>query len=303
MIDLHTHSTASDGTTTPAENAALAAAAGVAGLALTDHDTMAGWDEAARACADRSLRFVPGIELSTELGERGVHLLGYWIDPQHPGLAAECDRLRNERDRRALAILARLAQLGVHVTIDAVLSRAAGAPIGRPHLAAAMVDAGAVPDADAAFEQYLADGAPAYVPKRALAPERGVELIVAAGGAAVLAHPGLGSREADVDLGLLDRLTAAGLDGIEVDHPGHESGVRDFWRAAAAQRGLLVTGSSDFHGLRKDSRIGEAGTPTATVDTLRARAAARAAARGMVGIPGGSASSTATEAPQEVSQW
>ncbi|MBA2529095.1 MAG: PHP domain-containing protein, partial [Euzebyales bacterium] len=130
VFDLHTHSTCSDGTTRPAENVALAARAGLRGVALTDHDTTAGWDEAAQACDEHGVELVPGVELSTELGERGVHILGYWVDPAHPEFAAECDRLRLERERRAAAILARLASLGVEVSMDAVRGSAAGAPVG-----------------------------------------------------------------------------------------------------------------------------------------------------------------------------
>lgn len=272
VFDLHTHSTCSDGTTSPADNAALAAAAGLSGLALTDHDTVAGWEEAAAACARHGLAFVPGLELSTELDGRSIHLLGYWVDPDHPALQAECDRLRHERQRRAEAMVAKLAALGVDIDMAEVEVRAAGAPIGRPHVAAAMVAAGHVPDLDTAFADYIADNGPAYVPKYALSPEEGTDLLVQAGGVAVLAHPGLCSREAPVDLELLDRLAGAGLAGVEADHAGHEPEVRDFWRAAAAARNLVVTGASDFHGMRKDSKIGEAVSAASAVEDLSKRA-------------------------------
>lgn len=273
-IDLHTHSTCSDGTTPPAETVAFAARAGVAGLALTDHDTMDGWDEAATACLHHGLRFVPGVELSTELGERSVHMLGYFVDPTYAPLVEECDRLRNERLRRAHAMVAKLGGLGVAISMDNVLRRAAGAPVGRPHIAAEIVAAGAVEDFDAAFDQYIADGAPAYVPKHALSPEDGVALINAAGGVAVLAHPGVSTRDAPVDLVLLDRLVTAGLRGVEADHAAHDDDARWFWRNAAQERGLLVTGASDFHGTTKDTGIGAAVTPEAVVDALQGFAAA-----------------------------
>ena len=271
-FDLHTHSIRSDGTTSPAQNAALASEAGLAGFALTDHDTLDGWDEAAAACARLNLDFVPGVELSTELDGRSVHLLGYWVDPDDAALVAECDRLRNERRRRAEAMVRRLASLGLDVDMADVEARAAGAPIGRPHVAAAMVAAGHVPDMDTAFVDYIADGGPAYVPKYALPPEAGVALIVQAGGAAVLAHPGLCSREAPVDVPLLERLTDAGLSGVEADHCGHDEAARAFWRAAAAERDLVVTGASDFHGMRKDSRIGDSVTTGVALEELHARA-------------------------------
>jgi predicted metal-dependent phosphoesterase TrpH len=265
MIDLHTHTTFSDGTTSPTENAALASDEGLVGLAVTDHDTMAGLQEAAEACRERGLVFVPGLELSTELGGRGVHILGYDVDPDDPDLVAECDRLRNERLRRAQAMVRRLADLGVDVPVDDVRNH-------RPHVAAAMVAAGAVADIGEAFDRFIADGGPAYVSKHALEPERGVALIRGAGGVAVLAHPGLDHRHADVDLALLDRLVAAGLAGVEADHVGHDDQARRFWRQAATERDLVVTGSSDFHGTRKQSRIGEAATPVSVTERLRARA-------------------------------
>lgn len=293
MYDLHTHTVHSDGRTTPSENARMAAAAGLRGLAVTDHDTVAGWGEAARACAAHGLDFVPGIELSTEdplAGGHSVHLLGYFVDGVNDELAAECERLCAERDTRAERILARLAEHGVDVPLEAVKAFAGDAPVGRPHIAEALVEAGVVADTRAAFDSWLAEGRPAYVGKHAVSPERGVALIRAAGGAAVLAHPGLdravtddtgdpghaGSVGADrvpVDgLDLLDRLVGAGLAGVEADHSGHDGNMRRVWSAAAAARGLLVTGSSDFHARYAEERIGSDTTPTAVVDALRERA-------------------------------
>lgn len=276
-IDLHTHSTRSDGTTSPAQNVALAVDAGLEGLALTDHDTLDGWDEAAQACRRAGLRFVPGVELSTELGARSVHLLGYFVDAGYQPLLAECDRLRNERDRRAHAIVGRLAEMGAVITFEAVAARANGAPVGRPHIAGAMVEAGIVADIDAAFDGFIEDGGPAYVGKHALTPADGVRLLVDAGGVAVLAHPGLSTRDARVDLDLLDELTTVGLAGVEADHAGHDEPTRMFWRKAAAARNLYVTGASDFHGTRKESRIGQARTAGTVVDALEALSAAPAA--------------------------
>ena len=279
-IDLHTHSTRSDGTTTPAETVALAAAQGLAGIALTDHDTTEGWNEAAAACSGAGLRFVPGIELSTELDARSVHLLGYFVDPTYAPLVDECDRLRNERLRRAEAMVAKLQGMGLDVEFDAVLARAGSAPIGRPHVAAAMVAAGIVADVDAAFEGFIEDGGPAYVPKHALSPADGVRLIVAAGGVAVLAHPGISTRDARVDLDLLDQLVSAGLAGVEADHAAHDPDVRLFWRDAASVRSLHVTGASDFHGTRKDTLIGSGTTSVAVVDAFEELAAAASAVGG-----------------------
>ena len=266
---MHTHSTRSDGTTSPAETVRLAAQEGLGGLALTDHDTLDGWDEAAEACRRDNLMFIPGLELSTELGGRSVHVLGYFVDPTNTALNEECERLRSERVRRARTIVDKLRALGIDIAFEAVAQRAGTAPIGRPHIAAAMVDAGAVPDLDSAFDQFLRDGGPAYEPKHALDPSDGVALITAAGGVAVLAHPGISTRDAPVDLALLDALTAAGLAGVEADHAAHDDDVRIYWRNAARERNLYVTGSSDFHGGRKDSRIGASTTTPTVVDALR----------------------------------
>ena len=254
---------------TPTAIVALAAQQNLRGIALTDHDTTEGWDEAAAACAEHGLRFVPGVELSTELAGLSVHLLGYFVDPRFAPLQAECDRLRNERLRRAEAMVAKLGEMGIDIAFDAVLAQAAGAPVGRPHIAAAMVEAGAVADTDAAFAGYLEDGGPAYVTKHALAPTDGVALIRDAGGVAVLAHPGLPTRDAPVNLELLDRLVSDGLQGVEADHAGHDEATRNFWRAAARERTLYVTGSSDFHGTRKETVIGEATTNPEVVDALQ----------------------------------
>ncbi|MPZ87074.1 MAG: PHP domain-containing protein [Nitriliruptorales bacterium] len=279
-VDLHTHTIRSDGTTTPTRNVEFAAAAGLRGLALTDHDTVAGWEEAAAACERYGLRFVPGVELSTEDFGTSVHILGYWVDPQDPRLVEECARLRDERARRAELMVARLAALGLDIDLLAVAALAGDAPIGRPHVAQAMVDAGLVPDRDAAFDRYLAEGRPAWVEKHALAPEEGVRLIRDAGGVAVLAHPGMeDARGVDMPA-LVERLRAAGLAGIEADHAGHAPEVREYWRAIATADGLLVTGSSDFHGDRKDVNIGASTTPIAVVDALRGRAVAAVAAGG-----------------------
>lgn len=279
-IDLHTHTVFSDGTTTPDENVALAVEAGLDGLALTDHDTLDGWDQAAVACRRTGIRFVPGVELSAEEEELSVHILGYWVDPANQALRQECDRLRNERDHRAQRIIALLDSLGVGIDPREVARIAGGAPLGRPHIAQAMVEAGHVAGIDEAFEHFLADGGPAWVVKHAVAPEDAVGLIRGAGGVAVLAHPGLRPPFTAQDPALLDRLCAAGLGGVEAEHAGHSPEAVDHWRRVATERGLLVTGSSDFHGTRKEARLGAATTPVVVVDALRERADAAVAAGG-----------------------
>jgi 3',5'-nucleoside bisphosphate phosphatase len=273
--DLHTHTTHSDGTTTPAENVALAAAAGLSAIAITDHDTFDGLAEAEDACRARGIELVPGVELSTEWRGAGIHILGYWPDPDHPELAAECHRLRTERERRARVMVERLNALGIPVSFDRVAAAAAGAPIGRPHVATAIVETGAVADDDAAFTELIGEGGPAYEAKHALAPAEGVRLLRAAGGVPVLAHPGLSWRPAEggVPVALVDEMVTAGLMGVEADHVAHLPTVADRWRRIAEQRGLAVTGSSDFHGVRKDTTIGMRTTATVVWKSLRDRRA------------------------------
>ncbi|MGH8904677.1 MAG: PHP domain-containing protein [Egibacteraceae bacterium] len=266
-FDLHTHTRWSDGTTTPTVNAALAAEAGLRGVALTDHDIIGGWEEMAAACARHRLEFVPGVELSTEDGGRSVHLLGYWIEPDDDALGQEMARLSGERASRAATMVAKLRAAGIDVAFDRVCAIANGAPLGRSHVAAALVEAEVVPNFQAAFDEWIGEDGIAYVPKRALPPERGVQLIAAAGGVAVLAHPG----RSGVSVELLDRLVAAGLTALEADHSSHPVSVADRWRRRAAARGLLATGSSDFHGARKAVRIGERTTPREVVEALRSR--------------------------------
>ena len=268
--DLHTHSEHSDGLTAPQEIAALAARAGLRAVALTDHDTLAGLDEAARACAAQGVELVPGIELSAELDEVSVHVLGYWPDPGHAGLLAECRRLRTERDRRAAVMVRRLVGFGFGVTIERVRAIAGGAPVGRPHLAAALVEIGAVPDLETAFRDWIGDGGRAYEPKRALHPVAAVRLLRSAGAVPVLAHPGASGRgDAEgVPLGLVDDMVSAGLAGMEADTPAHEPDVADRWRIVAKERHLVVTGSSDFHGRAEGAKIGDRRTGLDALDSL-----------------------------------
>jgi len=271
--DLHTHTVHSDGTTQPEDNVSLAKEIGLAGLALTDHDTVSGWTRMRDACARHGLAFIPGIELSTERDGRSVHLLGYWVDPEDAALADECDRLRHERSRRAEDICTRLDALGVGVDVARVREFAGSAPIGRPHIASAMIAAGHVPDIQTAFDDFLADDGPAYVPKYAVDPVRGLRLLTAAGGAVVLAHPGVSEDGGGpVTPELLAELAEAGLAGVEVDHPAHEPDVAERWRGLAREHDLLVTGGSDFHGERKDLKIGERTTTADTLEHLQALA-------------------------------
>jgi 3',5'-nucleoside bisphosphate phosphatase len=254
--DLHSHSTASDGTCPPAEVMRQARAAGLDAIALTDHDTVAGHDEARRALPP-GLTLVPGIELSCRLDDHSVHLLGYLFDPAHPGLAAECAKIRESRVRRARAIVDRLAELGAPVTWERVSTLAAGGVVGRPHIARAMVEAGVIDSPGQAFgPDWIGAGGRAHVARYALDPARGVELITDAGGVAVLAHPRVAERGWMVPDEVIAGLAAAGLSGVEVRHPEQDSSQRSQLQALADRLGLIASGGSDDHGELTGYRIG-----------------------------------------------
>lgn len=272
-IDLHCHSTASDGTRPPAEVMRRARAAGLDVVALTDHDTLAGQDEARRALPP-GLTLVPGLELSCHLRGHSVHLLAYLVDPGHAGLSAECEAIRTDRVRRARAMVRRLRELGVPVTWEQVAALASGS-VGRPHIARAMVAAGAISRPQEAFTRdWLAPGGRAYVERYALPPERAIGLVRDAGGVAVLAHPGLPARGWVIPDEAITALAAAGLAGLEADHPDHDEGERDRLRALAARLGLAVTGGSDDHGSLTGDRLGCATTTPQVYQRLLAEAAA-----------------------------
>ena len=272
LIDLHCHSNASDGTEDPAGVMAHAAAAGADVVALTDHDTTAGLPAAA-AALPAGLTLVPGAELSCRLGEMSIHMLAYLFDPDEPGLAGERARIREARTGRARATVERLAALGVPVTWERVAELADGGTVGRPHIARAMVEAGAVPDMEAAFtEEWLAPGGRAYVTRYALDPVRAVRLVRAAGGVPVLAHPRASRRGYVVADATIRALVGAGLGGLEVDHPDHEADDRARLRGLAAEHGLIVTGASDDHGTMTGHRIGREATAADQYERLVAAA-------------------------------
>jgi predicted metal-dependent phosphoesterase TrpH len=251
--DLHTHSDASDGTEPPDGLVRRAAAAGLDAVALTDHDTVAGIGPAARALPP-GLALVPGMELSCRMNGRSVHLLAYLFDPAHPGLAEQTRRIRDDRVRRARAMVARLAGLGVPVTWEQVTAIAGAGVVGRPHIARAMAESGAIGSPAEAFTaQWIGDGGRAYVARYALEPARAIRLVREAGGVTVLAHPRCRPR---VPARQIARLAAAGLAGVEVFHPDHGEPERSALLALAADLGLVATGGSDDHGTLTGHRIG-----------------------------------------------
>lgn len=256
-IDLHTHSTASDGTDTPAELVRSAAAAGLDVVALTDHDTVGGHAEAIAALPE-GLTLVTGAELSCRTDGVGLHMLAYLFDPEEPELARERELVRDDRVPRARAMVGKLRELGVPVTWEQVSRIAGDGSVGRPHVATALVELGVVPDVSAAFTpDWLANGGRAYVEKHELDPFEAVRLVKAAGGVTVFAHPLAVKRGDVVSEDVIARLAEAGLDGIEVDHMDHDEPTRARVRGLAAELGLLPTGSSDYHGSRKTCLLGD----------------------------------------------
>jgi len=271
-FDLHTHSVRSDGHHTPREVVERAQEAGLAGVALTDHDTGDGLAEALIAGEELGLEVVPGTEFSAESSGRSLHVLAYWHDHTAPELAAELERLRSSRSDRARRMVERFNALGVPITFERVVELAAGAPIGRPHLAQAVVEVGACRDEREVFDRYLADGGPADAPKHAVDPVRAVELLRGAGGVIVLAHPALfGSRDGgeEVPTATLEAMVDAGLAGVEAQHPAHDRGAVDRWTALARRYGLEVTAGSDHHGGERATPVGAAVTGRSTLERLR----------------------------------
>jgi predicted metal-dependent phosphoesterase TrpH len=271
-VDLHAHSTASDGTATPTGAVEAAHRAGVVALALTDHDTLAGVPEAQVAADRLGLRLVPGVELSVHQEGVEVHLLGLHIRDV-AGLQAELEAIRDQRRLRAIAMVEKLAAAGAPIAIEAVLAEAAGGAIGRPHVARALVAAGHVKDQREAFDRFLAAGRPAYVDKARLEIADGIAMVHRAGGLAIIAHPGAEGRRERIE-----PLVPMGLDGLEVRHPSHSAEDVKRLDALAQHFGLVVSGGSDWHGAMQGPRVlGAMRVPEAWLEAQDARLAARVA--------------------------
>jgi predicted metal-dependent phosphoesterase TrpH len=244
MIDLHSHTTASDGQHPPAEQVGLAAAAGVTVLAVTDHDTVAGLEACDAAARSLGLRLVPGIEISAVHNRREVHVLGHFIDPTSPRLVAYIEQLAGERERRMEAMVKKLVAIGVPVTLAQVRAYAGDAPLTRPHLAGVLVDLRVCTSTKEAFQRFLGDGRAAWVPRFELPSADAIALIHAAGGTATIAHPG-SSRVNRLEV---EELAKSGLDGLEAIHSDHPPSQQDLFRGWAQALGLECTAGSDFHG-------------------------------------------------------
>lgn len=280
IADLHTHSTASDGTDSPTGLVQAAVEAGLDLVALTDHDTVRGWAEAEAALGRasrqlRQLRLVRGAEISCVHGDVSLHLLAYLFDPGHEALAEEMAMAMDDRVPRAKAIVAKLAEAGHPVSWDLVMAQVKeGGTVGRPHIADALVAAAVVPDRTAAFDQLLHDGSEFFVGHYYVDAVKAVGLVREAGGVPVFAHPAAAKRGDVVGDAAIAELAAAGLAGLEVDHRDNAPEARERLRGLASDLDLLVTGASDYHGTGKENRLGEHTTPADVVDALLAQSTA-----------------------------
>jgi predicted metal-dependent phosphoesterase TrpH len=269
VIDLHLHTTASDGLWQPAVMVDMAWRAGIRTMSVTDHDTVAGLPEVEQAAVSAGITFVPGIEITAVHQFRDVHVLGYYIDRNDEALAAFLERQRADRVRRAGVMADRLAELGKPIDREKLLaSRTSGRSLGRPMVARALVKAGHVADARQAFDELIGEGKPAYVPRTGPGPAEVVRIISRAGGVSSLAHPGLLRRD-DLIPGLVD----AGLTALEAYHSDHDFTTIEHYLALAERYGLAVSGGSDYHGDegRRKAAFGKVGLPEEQFKRLSAR--------------------------------
>jgi len=264
-IDLHIHSTASDGEYAPAEIVGMACSLGLEIIAITDHDTVGGIDEAMEAAQRSGLDFIPGVEINAESKDESIHILGYYIDHRNESLLAELTKLSHSREWRARRVLEELAALGMPLKWDRLLEISGGSLIGRPHIAEAMVEQGYVSTIREAFDDYLGRGMPGYVQRPRLAPEEAIDLILSAGGVPVLAHP-LGV------LHLLPGLLGAGLAGLETYYSGYSVEDIRVIASEARRHGLITTGGSDYHGpsVTPGIELGQVSVPASVMKGLRA---------------------------------
>jgi len=248
MVDLHLHSTFSDGSYTPEELVDCAEDIGLTAIALTDHDTTKGFERFSEAGQDCAVETIPGVEISADYHYGTMHILGYYIDVKNTDLCTHLDWIRDGRDARNQEILLKLIELGVHITWNEVLQHAGEDIVGRPHFAKLLVEKGYVDDGQEAFSRYLAKGKPAYVNRRRLAPEACIELIRNAGGIPVLAHPITLNMKPAAFRRLVRQLAEVGLKGVEVIYPAHSKELQKIYMKMIEKFNLIATGGSDFHG-------------------------------------------------------
>lgn len=267
-IDLHTHSHRSDGLLSPSAVVELALENGVGAISLTDHDCVDGIPEAMDAGKKCGVEVLSGVELSSEFRGRDLHVLGYGVDPVHAEFQVILAKFRETRYKRGLKIIEKLNALGMAVEPAEVLAKAGKGALGRPHIAAVLVEKGYVSRTNEAFDKYIADGGPAYVPKYKMSPRQAIQYIHLAGGLAFIAHPGTFIE----GIGELDELLAEGFDGIEVFHPANNGDLTSELGRIASDRNLLVSGGSDFHGFKgRDVPIGAMDVPYDVLERIKTR--------------------------------
>jgi len=250
LVDLHAHTIFSDGLFTPEALVAEAARLKLTAVAITDHDSVGGVDRAIAAGRQHQLEVVPGVELSCNTNGVDVHVLAYYVDYTQPGVQEFFEMVRQKRAERSEKMVTKMKELGVNISVEQVRAQAQGAATGRPHVAQALVEAGAVRTIEEAFQRYIGYDGPAYFPKMQLTPKEAVDFVHRHGGLAVVAHPGTYHNDAAVYSTI-----AAGADGIEVWHPDHAPRNVDHYRELATKNGLLMTGGSDCHGGRKLGKV------------------------------------------------
>jgi 3',5'-nucleoside bisphosphate phosphatase len=272
LADLHTHSFCSDGMRTPTQAVEEAREAGLQAISLTDHDTVEGIAEATEAGQRLGVEVIPGSELSAHVREREVHLLAYLMDWKNIELNSGLEQVHQARRQRGVAIVKRLNDMGMDVELEDVLAKAQGSPLGRPHIAAVMIEKGFVANKDEAFNRFIGDRGPAFRAKPHISAEEVIARVHRAGGVTVLAHPGHSLPEA-----IIEQLIGFGLDGVEVYHPAHQPPQIEFYTQLAAHHKLLISGGSDSHGDAEGTRIGDYGIGYEAIEAMRERAARYAA--------------------------
>jgi 3',5'-nucleoside bisphosphate phosphatase len=269
FADLHIHTHFSDSTASPAQVVIEASLNGLTAIAITDHDTVEGIPATVAAAQDKGLEIVPGIELSTEMHDEEIHILGYFFDHQNETLAKRLNEFQTSRVSRVKEILEKLARQGINnITLEEVLDLSRSQSVGRPHLASLLIEKGWVKNMREAFGRFLGEGCPAYVPKLKQTPYEAIDLIRRFGGVAVLAHPMVNSKDE-----LIASFVEAGLGGLEVYYPNCSPAIVSYYGGIAKKHDLIMTGGSDAHGdRRRDTAVGKIRVPYEVVEQLQARA-------------------------------
>lgn len=269
-IDLHMHSTFSDGLKSPTELVEIAKKKGLAAISLTDHDCLDGTNEAIEAGKSKGVEILSGVELSSEYGGRDLHILGYGIDPNHDEFQDMLRRFRDTRHSRGLKIIEKLKDLGLEISVEDVMEKSGDGALGRPHIAAVLAEKGLVSTQIEAFDKYIADGGPAYVPKYKMSPQEAIKYIRMAGGLAFMAHPGIFLSNVNDFKGLLGEC----FDGVEIYHPKHNKKMAETLKAIADEHGMLVSGGSDYHGFTgRDLPLGGIDIPYDVLADIKTRLA------------------------------